>query len=79
MTGRNAFIDSPQAVEIARKAILGKVSLTSPERVTAERTGSHVVVTFWRSNPPGSLAPDYDGRVTNDGTTGDVLEILGGS
>lgn len=37
------------------------------------------VVTFPRSDPPGTRGPDYHARVTIDAVTGAVIELLGGS
>jgi hypothetical protein len=39
----------------------------------------HYVVTFPRSDPPGTRGPDYHAQVTIDAVTGEVVELLGGS
>lgn len=79
MTADQTDIGSERALEIARRAIAGKVELTSPGSVEVERKGRAYVVTFKRNNPPGVRAADYDARVAIDAHTGDVIELLGGS
>lgn len=76
---RSAYITEAQAIEIARRAIQGKVDLQSPDAVKVRRERGRYVVIFEHYNPPGVRGPDYDAQVTIDRASGDVIELLGGS
>jgi hypothetical protein len=67
-----------EIVAIARKAIEGKVEPQQGAPVTVERKGDVYVVTFTHVNPPGSLGPDFDARVTIRADNHEVIEIMGG-
>jgi hypothetical protein len=70
-------LTAERSIEIARRAIAGKVELSPDSSVeVASRKGLHIV-TFVHHTPPHMLGPDYDARVTIDASTGEVLEILG--
>lgn len=73
------MITESSAIEIAEKAIEGKVELQEGSHIVAKLQKGRYIVTFVRVNPPGVRGPDYDARVTIDAKTGDILEILGGS
>lgn len=79
MSAGRTDIGQERAVEIARGAIAGKVTLTSTASLRVERKGATYVVTWERHDPPGTRGPDFDARVTIDAQTGAVLELLGGS
>lgn len=76
---RAAHITEAQAIEIARRAIQGKIDLQSPDAVKVRRERGRYVVIFEHDNPPGVRGADYDAKVTIDRATGDVIELLGGS
>jgi hypothetical protein len=76
MSGR---ISHAAAVDAARKAIQGKVTLTQPGEVRVSDDGDRIVVEFTRRNAPGERGPDYEARVTLDARSGQVIEVLGGS
>jgi uncharacterized membrane protein YkoI len=67
-----------EAIEIAKKAIEGKVKPQENCPITVERKKFRYIITFVHINPPGVLGPDYDAKVTIDVQTGQVLDILGG-
>lgn len=67
-----------EAIEVARKAIEGKVTLSATARPVVKRDKNDYIVTFERKNPPNFLGPDYDARVTIDCNTRQVKQILGG-
>lgn len=73
------MITEAEAIKIAEQAISGKLETQpgAPVKVTIE--GEKYTVIFERINPPNTLGPDYDAKVTVDAETGEVLEILGGS
>jgi hypothetical protein len=68
-----------EAVELARRALEGKLEVHEGEPVTMDVPEGRVVVTFIHVNPRLMPGPDYDARVTLDAATGEVLEILAGS
>ena len=71
------MISKDQAIEIARKEIVGEVTLLDEhEPVTVTEEDGRYVVTFVRQNPPGERAADYDARLTIDAKTGEVLQFL---
>jgi len=76
---KGARISDAAAVEAARKAIRGHVTLPGNAEVRITADDDRVVVEFPRRNAPGERGPDYEARVTLDARTGEVLEILGGS
>lgn len=73
------MLTNEEAIAIARQAIKGKTKLQKGSPVTIQRKGGACVVTFVHINPPGTLGPDYDARVTIDTQTRTVTELLGGS
>lgn len=75
----SAVITEEKAIEIARQAIVGKVTLSQGGSVKAALQNDRYVVTFTRVNPPGRLGPDYDAQVTVDAKSGEVLQVLGAS
>jgi hypothetical protein len=75
---KSTMLTQDEAIEVARRAIAGKVELQKGSHVTVERKGDAYVVTFVRIDPPGTRGPDYDARVTIDADTGKVTELLGG-
>jgi hypothetical protein len=74
-----AAIDEAEAVEIARRAVAGRITLTEGGPVTVDAVGDAYVVTFKYEAPPDVLGPDYDAQVTLERATGKVLKILAGS
>ena len=71
------MISEAEAIEIARRAIVGKVSLQEDAPIRVQRRRSRYTITFIHINAPGVRGPDYDARVTIDARTGEVYEILG--
>ena len=69
------MIDHDEAVRIARQAVDGVLDVPddSPAEVACELT-----VTFPTDLEPGVRGPDHHARVTIDGVSGEVIEILGG-
>ena len=72
-------LDDQQAIDIARKAIVGKAKSDddAPITVTHERKKLHkvVVVEFGAYNPPGVRGPDFSARVTLDAKSGEVKDL----
>jgi hypothetical protein len=76
--GESAMLTASDAIEIANKAIEGKVELQEGSPITTTHQRGRYIVTFVHINPPGVRGADYDARVTINAQTGEVLEILGG-
>jgi uncharacterized membrane protein YkoI len=74
---RSGMIPKSAAIDIAKKAIQGKAELQEDAPITVQLQKGRYVITFVHINPPGTLGPDYDARVTIDAKTGEVLDILG--
>jgi len=72
-------ITSDEAIEIARRATVGKATLQEGAPIHVERKGDRFVVVFVHHNPPGVRGPDYDAKVTIDADAGHVIQILGAS
>lgn len=72
------MITKHYAIEIARKAIDGKVDPQPGSPVTAELTDNRYTVIFVHLNAPGTHGADYDAKVSIDANSGEVLEVLGG-
>jgi hypothetical protein len=72
------MISPDEAVEIARRATIGKATLQDRAPVRVERRRGRYVVTFVHEQPPGVRGADYDAQVTIDAEGGEVIEILGG-
>lgn len=77
MTKHAARISEKKAIEIATTAVIDKAEILPSSTIQVESSHGKITVTFVRSNPPGTLAPDYDAQVTIDAATGAVLQILG--
>ncbi len=75
----DAHLTAEEAIRIATLAIEGKITRQGSDPPEVIREGRRLVVTFPRNDPPGTLAPDYDARVTLDAVSGQVLSILGPS
>lgn len=73
------YLTVAEATRIATLAIEGKVTRQGSDPPEVTREGPRVVVTFPRNDPQGTLAPDYDARVTLDAASGEILSILGPS
>ncbi|MBW4644930.1 MAG: PepSY domain-containing protein [Goleter apudmare HA4340-LM2] len=73
------MITQDQAIEIAKQEIQGKVEPQQDAPIKVELKDNRYIVVFEHINPPGTRGPDYDAKVTIDGNSGKVLEILGGS
>lgn len=73
------MISEMDALRIAKEAIEGKVNTQEGAPVTVEMEDDCYIITFVHINPPDTLGPDYDAMVTIDATSGEVLEILGGT
>lgn len=67
-----------EAIEIASKAIEGKITLSATARPVVKRVKDDYVVIYERKNPPDFLGPDFDAKVTIDCKTRQVKQILGG-
>lgn len=72
------MLTESEAIAIARRALVGKVTPQDGAPVVVDTEGDRLIVTFVHHNPPGVRGPDYDARVTLDRRSGRVLEILGG-
>lgn len=72
------MITEEAAIQAARKAIEGKVTLQRGSPVTVQRVKDRYIVTFVYINPPDTAGPDYAAQVTLDANTGEVLGILVG-
>lgn len=66
-----------EAIEVANKAIEGKITLSATAHPVVKRVKDDYVVTFERKNPPDFLGPDFDAKVTIDCKTKQVKQILG--
>lgn len=75
----SALVTRDQAVEIAERAIAGKVEI-QPTSVLVVDVRADVIVVEWRTQlEPHTRGPDYDARVTVDRRSGEAVEILVGS
>ncbi len=72
------MISREGAIHLARQAIQGLVRPQEGSPITVDLRDGQYVVTFVHVNPPDTLGPDFDARVTIDAESGDVLDILGG-
>jgi hypothetical protein len=72
-------LDDQHAIDLARKAIVGKAKSDddAPITVTHKRNMLHklVIVEFGAYNPPGTRGPDFAARVTLDAKTGEVKDL----
>lgn len=72
-------MDDQQAIDLARKAIVGKATPDDDASVTVTREGKilhdSVIVEFGQYNPPGTRGPDFAARVTLDAKTGEVKDL----
>jgi uncharacterized membrane protein YkoI len=73
------MITRAEAVDIARKAIEGKVTLQSGSPIEVDLKDDRFTVVFVHLLPPGTRGPDYDAKVTIDASSGEVLSLLGSS
>ena len=74
-----APVTRDQAVDIAERAIAGKVEI-QPTSVLVVDVRADVIVVEWRTQlEPHTRGPDYDARVTVDRWTGEAVEIQVGS
>jgi hypothetical protein len=73
------LITSEEAIDIARRATVGKATLEHGAPISVERENDRYVVTFVHENPPGVRGPDYDAKVTINAHDGNVIDILGAS
>lgn len=73
------LLTEEQAIELARKAIAGHVSLSADSTLEVEQREGRFVIEWRRHQPPGTRGPDYDARVTVDRASGEVVEFLVGS
>lgn len=77
-------MDDQKAIELARKAIVGKVQSDDDGAITVTRRRKGffrtlVIVEFGASTRPGERGPDFAARVTLDGRSGEVKDIQAGS
>lgn len=72
-------ISEPKAIELARRAVVGKVNLTPDAKVSVRNTAKQLIVTFGGPPPAGMLGPDYEAQVRINRMTGEIEEVLGGS
>ncbi|HYI65204.1 MAG TPA: hypothetical protein VEW71_09995 [Allosphingosinicella sp.] len=68
-----------QAIEIAKVAIHGHVSLDEDTQVKVETCPDVVVVMFFHAMPKPILGADYDAKVIISRASGDVIEVKLGS
>jgi hypothetical protein len=72
-------ITPEEAVEVARRATVGKAILHAQGPVRVDHKRGTYVVTFVHEQPSGVRGPDYDAQVTVDAERGDVIQVLGAS
>ncbi|MDM0112225.1 hypothetical protein QTI66_08690 [Variovorax sp. J22R133] len=72
-------ITDDRAIEIASKAIDGKVKRQAGAPIELRRSGGRITVTFVHETPPDELGTDYDAQVELDAATGDVLQLRVGA
>ena len=73
------MISAEKAVEIAQKAIKGKMKYDDAGKIRTELKDDQYVITFpFRPLGPTERGPDYAARVWVDARTGKVVKILGG-
>lgn len=73
------MITQTEAIEIARKEILGKIEIEENAPVTAELENNQYIVTFGCNLPPDTLGPDYAARVTINAVSGKIMNVLAGT
>ena len=68
-----------EAVEIARRAVVGKADVPASAPTEVEFENDRVIVIFRTQLPPGTRGADYHAKVTLNARTREVMQILGGS
>ncbi len=73
------MISEEVAVQIAKEAIVGKLTPQKDAPIETALIDDQYIVTFVMVLPPGTRGPDFSAQVTIDADSGDVLDILAGA